>query len=73
MVKKKVGTAGRFGPRYGKTIRQKTTLIESRLRAGHSCPYCLAVKKVRRLASGIWSCRKCQSTFAGRAYVPREV
>ena len=73
MTKKKIGTAGRFGPRYGKTVRQKTSVVEAKLRAGHSCPYCLAVRKVKRLATGIWTCRKCQSKFAGRAYVPREV
>lgn len=73
MAKKKIGTAGRFGPRYGKTVRQKTALVEAKLRGGHTCPYCLAMQKVKRIASGIWTCSKCHSTFAGRAYVPQEL
>ncbi len=67
----KVGSAGRFGPRYGKTIRQKVAAIESRMRAAHVCPFCTA-KKVKRVFVGVWSCKKCGKKFAGRAYVPSE-
>ncbi len=67
----KVGSAGRFGPRYGKTIRQKVSRIEARMRSTHGCPYCLT-RKVKRVFVGVWKCHKCQAKFAGRAYVPSE-
>ena len=57
----------RFGVRYGRTIRDKVAKIEDELRKKKKCPYCSAVK-VKRLASGIWRCRKCESKFTGAAY-----
>lgn len=67
MATKKVGSAGRFGVRYGKTIRVKVAEIESRQRGRHVCPYC-EKKQVRRVSLGIYTCRKCHSTFTGKAY-----
>ena len=67
MATKKVGSAGRFGPRYGRRLRQKVTEIERKLKQWHKCPYCNK-KRVRRLASGIWYCKHCKSRFTGKAY-----
>jgi len=36
-------------------------------RRRHKCPYCLAVQ-VKRIATGIWHCRKCNTKFTGKAY-----
>lgn len=67
MATKKVGSAGRFGIRYGKTIRVKIADIEKRQRGRHLCPYCNK-QQVRRVSLGVYACRKCHTTFTGRAY-----
>lgn len=68
---KVVGTAGRFGARYGMTIRHKVAAIEAKMRGPHRCPRCLTRGTVRRANIGIWACRKCGYTFAGGAWTPR--
>ena len=35
---KKVGSAGRFGVRYGRKIRQRIIKVEKELKAKHKCP-----------------------------------
>ncbi|MBU0469964.1 MAG: 50S ribosomal protein L37ae [Nanoarchaeota archaeon] len=57
----------RFGPRYGRSLKNKFSLIETQQRAKHKCPYCNK-DGVKRVALGIWQCRKCDSKFAGKAY-----
>jgi large subunit ribosomal protein L37Ae len=64
-----VGSAGRFGPRYGRFIRKRVNQIEKVSRALHACPRCDQVA-VRRQGTGIWECRKCGFKFAGGTYVP---
>ena len=64
------GTAGRFGVRYGNTLRAKVSKIEEFSRGSFKCPFCSKDKKVRREAYGIWKCRACEKTFAGKAYKP---
>jgi len=66
---RKVGVAGRFGPRYGVRIRRRVQEIEEGLRVRHACPKCLAVS-VKRRSSGVWACRRCGTVFAGGAYRP---
>lgn len=66
---KKVGTAGRWGPRYGVRIRRRVQDVEATLRKKHACPSC-GVVAVRRISSGVWGCRRCGTTFAGGAYRP---
>lgn len=67
--KKKVGTAGRFGPRYGKKVRDIVAKIEAIQRQKHVCPRC-NLPYVKRYAKGIWICKKCGNKFAGGAYTP---
>jgi len=67
MATKKVGSAGRFGARYGKKIRKKIADIEAKQKAWHKCPYCSKFK-VKRVSSGIWKCKSCSSKFTGKAY-----
>ncbi|OYT42112.1 MAG: 50S ribosomal protein L37ae [Candidatus Aenigmarchaeota archaeon ex4484_224] len=66
---KKVGSAGRFGPRYGKKQRKIVAEIEKLQRKRHVCPRC-GLPYVKRLSTGIWYCTKCGAKFAGGAYVP---
>lgn len=70
MATKKVGSAGRFGPRYGKKIRMRVAKVERSAKAKHICPDCQALQ-LRREAAGIWTCRKCGLKMAGGAYTPR--
>lgn len=63
----KIGTIKRFGARYGRTVKYKFGKIELEQRKKHKCPYCSAVK-VKRVAVGIWQCRKCDAKFTGKAY-----
>ena len=39
-MKKKVGTTGRFGPRYGTRAKKIVAAIEKRQRQKQACPYC---------------------------------
>ena len=64
-------SAKRFGARYGRRIKELFEHAERLQRKRHVCPYCHA-EKVKRIAAGIWSCRKCLATFTGKAYVPYE-
>ena len=59
--------AGKFGVRYGRTIRKKFQLIEKLQRRAQKCPYCERIK-VKRVAKGIYKCHKCDAKFTGRAY-----
>jgi len=67
MATKKVGSTGRFGVRYGVTLKQKLKPIEEKQRMKYDCPSCSKVS-VKRVAKGIWSCTKCHHTFAAKAY-----
>jgi len=70
MAGKKIGSAGRFGPRYGNTLRKKVSDIEKSSRAKHKCPFCGKEDKVKRQAYGIWKCASCEKVFVGKAYRP---
>lgn len=66
---KKVGLAGRLGPRYGTRVRKLVLEVERKLRQRYKCPSCGAVK-VKRVSTSIWQCRRCGAKFAGAAYSP---
>jgi len=57
----------RFGARYGRRLKERFGKIEAMQRKKQKCPYCSA-PKVKRIAVGIWECRKCGVKFAGKAY-----
>ncbi len=68
---KVVGPAGRYGARYGSTLRKKVALIEIKMRdKSVRCPYCKTPGSLKRISFGIWRCRKCDAVFTGGAYVP---
>ena len=66
---RKVGRTGRFGPRYGLSVRRRAHAIEKAQYQVHRCPRCLT-GRLRRVSTGIWQCRKCAHKFAGGAYMP---
>ena len=57
----------RFKARYGRKPRSKFAAIEILQHANQKFPQCNKIS-VRRLAAGIWQCRKCTLKFAGKAY-----
>lgn len=64
---KKVGIAGRFGPRYGTSVRYRVKKIEEFKRFPLKCPKC-ETKAVKRASVGLWGCKKCGIQFTGGAY-----
>ena len=64
---KRIKYAGRFGVRYGVTLKNKINEIEKKQRGKHKCPYC-SKDTVTRLSIGIWECSKCKAKFTGKAY-----
>ena len=70
MKGRKSRSAGRFGTRYGTKNRKLVADIEEKMHADYACSKCGAVK-VKRIATGIWKCTKCESTFTGGSYVPQ--
>ena len=64
---KKSKSAGRFGARYGKTVRARLVAVEVKQRKKQTCPFC---KKpgLKRISKGIWKCSKCNKKFASDIY-----
>jgi len=67
---RKTRSAGRFGTRYGVKNRKLVADIEEKMHADYACSKCGAVK-LKRIATGIWKCTKCEVTFTGGSYVPQ--
>lgn len=67
--KRRTGSAGRFGARYGRVARRRVSEIEAEMRDDHTCPDCGAAK-VSRKGTGVWHCSRCEYTFAGGSYRP---
>jgi large subunit ribosomal protein L37Ae len=66
-TEEKLGSVKRFGARYGRKPKLKFSKIEAEQRKFHKCPYCNKIS-VKRVAVGIWHCRKCNAKFTGKAY-----
>lgn len=65
---KKIKSAGRYGVRYGRGVKQAVIDIEQKQRKKKKCPYCKKLGNIKRLASGIWHCSKCNKKFTNKAY-----
>ncbi len=68
---KNVGISGRYGARYGSTLRKRVKEVLEKRYSDHRCPFCGSVGTVRRLEVGLWTCKKCGAIWTGGAYVPR--
>ena len=66
---KKVGSSGRFGPRYGRKIRVRVRDVEIKQKKKYKCPVC-GFPKLSRVSTSIWLCKKCDAKIAGGAYTP---
>ena len=67
---KKVGITGKFGPRYGVTVRKRIRDVRKHRQKAQKCPECQH-SAVRRESTGIWKCRHCGLVFAAAAYSTR--
>ncbi|DAC29976.1 MAG TPA: 50S ribosomal protein L37ae [Candidatus Poseidoniaceae archaeon] len=65
----KAGATARFGARYGVSVRRNSGTALAKKNAKYTCPVC-QYRKVTRKSRGIWSCGKCDHTFAGGAWEP---
>ena len=65
--KTQFGSVKRYGPRYGRTLKNKAGKIEKMQKDEYDCPKC-HYKKVKRVSKGVWACEKCSAKFASKAY-----
>jgi len=65
MATSKVGSAGRFGARYGRVSRRRVKEIEDDMRNSK-----VEGDDVKRLGTGIWVNEETGETFTGGAYRP---
>lgn len=57
-----------LGSRYGRKVRRKyDTVVANYKFKKQVCPFC-GMKKVRRVAAGIFECAYCKKRFSGGAY-----
>ncbi|EGD83656.1 60S ribosomal protein L43 [Salpingoeca rosetta] len=64
---KKVGVVGKYGTRYGSSLRKQVKKMEISQHATYVCSFC-GKTSVKRKAVGIWHCKQCRKTVAGGAY-----
>ncbi|KAK9410485.1 SWI/SNF-related matrix-associated actin-dependent regulator of chromatin subfamily A-like 1 [Crotalus adamanteus] len=64
---KKVGIVGKYGTRYGASLRKMVKKIEISQHAKYTCSFC-GKTKMKRKAVGIWHCGSCMKTVAGGAW-----
>ncbi len=66
---KKTKSTGRFGARYGKTVRVNVVSVEQKQKKKQKCPYC-GKEGITRVSKGIWQCtrKKCSKKFASKTY-----
>mmetsp|Transcript_761 Transcript_761/g.1121 ORF Transcript_761/g.1121 Transcript_761/m.1121 type:complete len:94 (+) Transcript_761:54-335(+) len=64
---KKVGITGKYGTRYGASLRKRLRKMEVTQHAKFNCAFC-GKDSVKRQATGIWNCGSCRKQVAGGAY-----
>ena len=64
----KAGATGRFGARYGVSVRRNAGMAMKKKMLVHTARY--VNTEGNRKSVGIWSCGKCGHTFAGGAWEP---
>ncbi|KAF5296627.1 hypothetical protein FQA39_LY12455, partial [Lamprigera yunnana] len=82
---KKVGIVGKYGTRYGASLRKMVKKMEITQHSKYSCSFCGKVSFVlylcglmcfrsfkdsmKRSCVGIWTCKRCKRVVAGGAWV----
>merc|ERR1712130_531719 len=63
---KKVGITGKYGTRYGASLRKTVKKMEISQHSKYTCTFC-GKDKMKRLATGIWKCsdKNCRIQEAG--------
>ena len=64
---KKVGIVGKYGTRYGASLRKQIKKIEVSQHSKYFCSFC-GKFGMKRAVVGIWKCKGCNKTQAGGAY-----
>ena len=64
---KKAGITGKYGVRYGASLRKGVKKMEISQHAKYTCVFC-GKDSVKRHSVGIWHCAGCGKTSAGGAY-----
>ncbi len=64
---RKAGVTGKYGVRYGATLRKSIKKMEITQHATYTCTFC-GKDAVKRTAVGIWHCKACKKTTAGGAW-----
>jgi large subunit ribosomal protein L37Ae len=62
----KVGSAGRFGARYGRVARRRVKEIEEEMRSAT-----VDDQEVKRIGTGMWRNEETGELFTGGAYRPQ--
>lgn len=66
---KKSGASGKYGARYGATMKKEMNKIIKAQKTKYTCPECQK-KTLKRISSGVWECTKCGAKIAGKAFTP---
>lgn len=69
MTTKKVGSTGKFGARYGVSIKKRVLKVNQSMKEQFNCPFC-GFSRIKREAAGLFLCKKCGAKFTGGAYTP---
>ncbi|KAJ3333756.1 signal transducing kinase of the PAK [Blyttiomyces sp. JEL0837] len=64
---KKVGVSGRYGTRYGASLRKQVRKFVVTQHAKYTCTFC-GKDAVKRQSVGIWECKGCKKVMAGGAW-----
>ncbi|KAI5173020.1 large subunit ribosomal protein L37Ae [Nematocida sp. LUAm3] len=69
---KKVGITGKYGPRYGVSLRRRIKKLEETQHSKYICSFC-GKRSVKREVVGVWKCKACDVVMAGGAWAPTTV
>ena len=65
---KKAGITGKYGVRYGASLRKQVKKMEVSQHSKYTCVFC-GKDSVKRTVVGVWHCGSCHKTVAGGAYI----